>query len=291
MTRPRTLLMVSGVTLLIAATASYLVYRFLLGQTLRTPRGVAVLAAAADIPVGSRLQPAMVRSVVWPKEGVAPGALSDPAKLAGRVAVRPISAGDAITEAKLVPQAGAGGGIMTYLVPDGHRAVTAAVNEVAGVAGFITPGSRVDVVVTTPRPGNKEEIVSKIVLENVPVLATGQITDQKEGKPVVVPTVTLDLAPDDAEKLVVSASNKGSLQLLLRNIADSGHVQSRGATIARVLTGLDAPPAAPAKRKTAAKAKSVARVKPAVSAKAPAPPTFLLEIVRGSEKTARQYSE
>jgi pilus assembly protein CpaB len=157
--------------------------------------------------------------------------------MVGRVSIRPISSGDAITEQKLKPKAGgAGSGFMTYIIPQGHRAITVAVNEVAGVAGFITPNDRVDVVLTTTIPGSKDENITKIILQNVPVLATGQITEQKEGKPVIVPTVTLDLTPDDSEKIVLAAS-KGKLQLLLRNIADSAPVDAKGATISKVLTG------------------------------------------------------
>jgi pilus assembly protein CpaB len=290
MTRPKVLVLVSIIALVIAGMASFLAYDFLKKQMASANRGVAVLTAAADIPVGTRLEPPLTKAVMWPKEGLLPGYFTDPAKLSGRVAIRPLAAGDVITEAKLVPQTGGGRGIMTYLVPQGHRAVTAAVNEVAGVAGFITPGSRVDVVLTTQRPGKKEENVSKIILENVPVLATGQITDQKDGKPVVVPTVTLDLVPADAEKLVLSASSKGGLQplqLLLRNIVDSDHVESKGATIAKVLTGVDDV----VKMRPVAR-KPVVREKPMVLVKAVPPPlTYTLEIVRGAEKSIRQYTE
>jgi pilus assembly protein CpaB len=167
------------------------------------------------------------------------------------------------------------------VVPQGHRAVTVAVNEVAGVAGFLTPNDRVDVVLTTAIPGLEKENVSKIILENIPVLATGQVTDQKEGKPVVVPTVTLDLSPPDAEKLVLSAS-KGSLQMLLRNITDSAPVGSKGATISQVLYGMERP----APRVQPAPVRTVkAAYHPA------APRSYTLEIIRGTEKSAKQYSE
>lgn len=184
---------------------------------------------------------------------------------------------------------------MTYVVPQGHRAVSVAVNEVAGVAGFITPNDRVDVIVTTQIPGNDRESISKIILENIPILATGQVTDQKEGKPVVVPTVTLDLLPEDAEKLVLSAS-KGSLQLLLRNITDSGQVDSKGATIAKVLHGIERPPVAAAPAAPRPVAPRPARIVKAAAQQQPvlvvkAPPSYVLEIVRGTEKSSRQYSE
>ncbi|GFO55336.1 hypothetical protein GMSM_23430 [Geomonas sp. Red276] len=207
----------------------------------------------------------------------------------GRVAIRPIAGGDAVTEQKLKPKAGAqGSGFMTYVVPPGHRAVTVAVNEVAGVAGFLTPNDRVDIVVTTSLPNNDKESVSKIILENVPILATGQITDQREGKPAVVPTVTLDLVPADAEKLVLSAS-KGSLQLLLRNIADSGAVDSKGATIAKVLGGAERPLVAPPPA-TAAKAAAKQPAKQ-VSIVKTSSPGYTLEVVKGTEKMSWHYTE
>jgi len=211
--------------------------------------------------------------------------------LINRVAVRAINKGDAVTEQKLKPRSGGpGAGFMTYVVPQGHRAVTVAVNEVAGVAGFLTPNDRVDVIVTTPIPNNDKESISKIILENVPILATGQVTDQKEGKPVVVPTVTLDLVPEDAEKLVLSAT-KGSLQLLLRNIADSTQVDTKGATIPKLLFGIErmpqqAPPAPKPVRTVKVSKQPVQEVKAA-----PPPPSYNLVIVRGTEKTSRQYTE
>lgn len=292
MTRPRTLMIVSMLALMIAGTASFLAYSFLKKQAVPATSTMAVVTAAADIPIGTKLDPAYLKLTPWPKEALSPGYATDLGKLTGRVAIRSLSAGDLVTEPKLLPlNRSATGGIMTYLIPQGHRAVTAAVNEVAGVAGFITPGSKVDVVVTTPSPSNKDENVSKIILENVPVLATGQVTDQRGGKPVVVPTVTLDLTPEDAEKLVVSATNKGSLQplqLLLRNIADGGHAQSRGATIAKVLNGIETPVT---KKKGPERQAPRPKEKPTLVVKAAPPPTFTLEIVRGSEKSTRHYTE
>jgi len=168
---------------------------------------------------------------------------------------------------------------MTYIVPQGHRAVTVAVNEVAGVAGFISPNSRVDVVLTSPLPGDKDkdDNISKVILQNVPVLATGQVTEQKDGKPTVVPTVTLDLIPDDAEKLIVGAK-KGSLQLLLRNMIDIDAVKTPGATIANALGRGERPVYA----KTAAPKKAGAP--PPLQAK------FTVEVIKGGAKSTREFS-
>lgn len=293
MTRPSTVTIVSVLALLIAGTASFLVYNFLKKQTGTQSQGVAIVAAATDIAIGTKLEAAHLKLANWPKESLAPGYHSDLKTLSGRVAVRPMSAGDVITESKLMPQnAAATGGIMTYIVPQGHRAVTVAVNEVAGVAGFITPGSRVDIVLTTPRPGaaDMEENISKIILQNVPVLASGQGTEQKEGKPVIVPTVTLDLTPEDAEKVIVGVGNnvgskRGALQLLLRNIIDVAPVETKGATISKALSGIESPVV----KIAASKPAPTRKVVHSSPSKQPLQAKFSVEVIKGGVKTTREF--
>lgn len=289
MTRPNAVILASAFALFFAVMAAWLAYGYLQRElsSVRAVQPQRVVVAATDIPIGSAINASQLKVTSWPKDSVPPGTAQQPDQLVNRVAIRPIASGDAVTEAKLKPKSGApGSGFMTYVVPQGHRAVTVAVNEVAGVAGFLTPNDRVDVIVTTPLPNNDKESISKIMLENVPILATGQVTDQKEGKPVVVPTVTLDLVPEDAEKLVLSSS-KGSLQLLLRNIADSNRIETKGATIGKVLYGMEQPQAP--KVVVAPVQPAKAPPKPAV-VKAAAP-SYTLEIVRGTEKSSRQYAE
>jgi pilus assembly protein CpaB len=295
MTRPKAVTIVVVVALAFAGLASWMVYDYLHKEAERNKASQAqnVVVAAVDIPLGSKLNATQLKTVGWPKESIPPGSFSDPKALvdAGRTNLRPISAGEPVTESKLVPKEGtAGVSIMTYLVPEGHRAVTVAVNEVAGIAGFISPHNRVDVVVTTTPTGSTETI-SKIVLQDVPILATGQITDQKEGKPVVVPTVTLDLTPEDSEKLVVAAS-KGSLQLLLRNVADKKLVEAKGATIYKVLGGVERPTVVKGTaKKPAAKKKTEAKViKPAPVKQAPPPAPYSVEIIKGANKSTRQFA-
>lgn len=284
MTRPNAVFLASVFALFFALLAGWLSYGYLQKEmsSLRAVQPQKIVVAATDIPIGSTITPAQLKVVSWPKDSIPQGSAQQVGDLVNRVAIRPITGGDAVTETKLKPKGDAGSGFMTYVVPQGHRAVTVAVNEVAGVAGFLTPNDRVDVIVTTPIPNNEKESVSKIVLENVPILATGQVTDQKDGKPAVVPTVTLDLSPEDAEKIVLSSS-KGSLQMLLRNISDSSRAETRGATIAKVLSGIDRPVPRP---------EPVRLVKPPPHAPAKAvAPSHVLEIVRGTEKSSRHYSE
>ena len=293
MTRPKAVIVVSIFALFFAGIAAWLTYGYLQKEmsSVTAVQPQKIVVAAADIPIGTVITLPQLRVTLWPKDSIPPGSAQVTESVVNRVAIRPIARGDAVTEQKLKPRSGApGSGFMTYVVPQGHRAVTVAVNEVAGVAGFLTPNDRVDVIVTTPVPGNEKESISKIILENIPILATGQVTDQKEGKPVVVPTVTLDLIPENAEKLVLSAS-KGSLQLLLRNISDSTEVASKGATIAKVLNGMErvAVPA-PVTPKPVRAVKTAQQPVLLVKA-APPPPSYTLEIVRGTEKSSKQYSE
>jgi pilus assembly protein CpaB len=293
---------VSILALVFAGIAAWLTLQYLNKETNKSkavqPQNIVV--AAADIPIGSTIGEPQLKITSWPKDSIPPGSSGEIKTVVGRVSIRPISKGDAVTEQKLKPKAGApGSGFMTYIVPPGHRAITVAVNEVAGVAGFITPNDRVDVVLTTLIPGSKDEKISKIILQNVPILATGQITEQKEGKPVVVPTVTMDLTPEDSEKIVLAAS-KGSLQLLLRNIADSDPVEGRGATISKVLTGTAQPVAvasAPSpvkvivtKRTVRRKAPTRAQAPTAAPAAAPAPrSSHSVTIIDGGARTTKEF--
>ncbi|HBA90128.1 MAG TPA: Flp pilus assembly protein CpaB [Geobacter sp.] len=294
MTRPNAVILASVFALIFAVIAAWLAYGYLQREmnSVKAVQPQKIIVAAADIPIGTTINESQLKVTSWPKDSIPQGSAQQVESVTNRVAIRPITKGDAVTEMKLKPRSGAAGsGFMTYVVPQGHRAVTVAVNEVAGVAGFLTPSDRVDVIVTTPLPGNEKESVSKIMLENIPILATGQVTDQKEGKPVVVPTVTLDLVPVDAEKLVLSSS-KGSLQLLLRNISDTERVETKGATIAKVLSGMERMPApavtAPAPVRQIKKLSKVSKPPLLVN---PPPRSYTLEIVRGTDKSTRQYAE
>lgn len=289
MNRPSAATLAAVAAALLAGAASLLAHSYLKKQAAQTPQPVIVTTAATDISVGTRLSREQLKLANWPKEILPSGSYRDPGILVGRVAVRQMSSGDVITEQKLLPQTGSNGGsVMTYLVPAGHRAVTVAVNEVAGVAGFITPNSRVDVVLTTPKPGSsdKEDNIAKIILQNVSVLATGQITEQKDGKPVLAPTVTLDLVPEDSEKLIVGAK-KGSLQLLLRNMVDVSSTDTEGATITKALGVRERSLTVAAHR-----AKKPPRSQPQKEmAKSTVPALVTVEIIKGGVKSKREFAQ
>lgn len=294
MQRSKLVIIVTVAALVCAGLASMGAYNYLKKQektTTVTSLQQLVVVSTVDIPVGTKLEPVQMKSVSMPQASYPPGGFKDPKELAGRFAIRYISAGDPITEPKLIPKEGAApSGVMTYIVPNGHRAVTVAVNEVAGVAGFIAPNNRVDVVLTTPIPNSATaETVSKIVLQNVPILATGQVTEQKDGKPAVTPTVTMDLTPEDAEKLV-HASHKGSLQLLLRNVLDTDKLaETGGTTIARVLgAGVKSAPvlasAAPARPMPVVESGATAKASPVT-----VPEVRHVEIIKGKERITKDF--
>ena len=236
--RPKALYIFGALAVAIATIAAYLLYTYLRSEQKRVSEAVAtvpVVAASAEIPVGSSINITQIKMVDWPKASLPQGALSSTDQATGRVAVQSFAPGDPIVETKLVPKEGAPFSILTYKIPEGHRAMTVAVDQVAGVAGFINPGNIVDVVLTASTPGSNQSI-SKIVLQNVPVLAVGQIVEQKEGKPNTVPTVTVDVSPEDSERLAV-ASTQGRLQLVLKRVGDKEVVNTTGATVTKVMTG------------------------------------------------------
>ncbi len=239
---------IAVVALFLASLAAYLVYDYFSKQEqamkAREMEVQPVVVAAADIPYGSRIQDQQVKVSEWPRENLPAGYSAKVDDVRGRITVANIPAGSPIVSAQLAP-AEAQGGVMSYIVPPGHRAITVAVNEVVGVAGFVLPNSIVDVVATVNSPfrTGMDSRISKIILQKVKVLAVGQILEQKEGKPVVVPTVTLDVTPDDAEKLALASENK--VQLILRHLNDETEVKTKGATVSSLLGG---PPPAPERR-------------------------------------------
>jgi pilus assembly protein CpaB len=290
--KPRSVVIVGVLSLAIAAFASYSLYNYLKGQEARVQSAVAtskVVVAAQEIPPGTAINATQLKTVDWPQGAAPQGAFSSTDQVVSRVALDRFAAGEPIIDGKLVPKEGQTG-ILSYRIPEGHRAMTVRVDDVAGVAGFITPGNRVDVVLTT-RPSNQQPI-SKIVLQNVPVLATGQIIEQKKDeKPVVVPTVTMDVVPEDAEKLAI-ASTQGTLQLVLRRAGDADIAKTAGATVVKVISSSsfrEAPaPGKPAPVRRARARKAPAPVKETKVEKA-VEPALGVEVWRSTHKTTEYF--
>src|SRR5947207_753922 len=178
-----------------------------------------IVVAAQGASVGALLQEADLRLAPWPRAVPLQGSFQRISDVVGRGVVIPMVLNEPILESKLAAS-GAGGGL-TATIPDGMRAVGVKVNDVIGVAGFVVPGSRVDIILSgSPAAHGGEVEMSKVFLENIQVLAAGQnVTNDANGKPQNVQVVTLLVTPEDSEKLAL-ASVDGRIQLSLRNPLD-----------------------------------------------------------------------
>jgi pilus assembly protein CpaB len=175
------------------------------------------VAAAANMEAGQAIRADNLRMVDWPAAMPLAGAFSNPQALVGRIVLYPLAAGEPILERQL-SSPGSGNGI-TVKIPDGMRAISLRSDEIVGVAGFLLPGTHVDVLVTL-NPGNAPDPVTFTVLQDAQVLATGEKTEpDPEGKPTVATVVTLLVKPEDAERVDL-ASNQGKIHFVLRNGVD-----------------------------------------------------------------------
>ena len=222
--------------LVIALTLTIFLYKWVKTQTApkedvqAESKTVSVVVAAADLPWGTKLEPKMIDTLPYFKESLPPGYSSSPESLEGRVLISPVRQNQAILESGLAPDSVTTGGVSAVITP-GKRALAVKGDKVIGLSGFIRPGNRVDVLVTITVPKTKEEI-TKTVLENLLVLATGiEIQEKSEGgKPHSVDVYTLEVTPDEGERLAL-ASAKGKLHFALRNVTDRETVLTKGATI------------------------------------------------------------
>ena len=186
-----------------------------------------VVVAGSDLEVGDEITKDSVRLIDWPSNAAPANAISDPNEVIGRGLVMPMIQNEPFLELKLAPKdAGAG---LPPAIPPGLRAVSVKVNEVIGVAGYVLPGTRVDVVATVSPTQQATDITSKVILTNVQVLAAGTKIEQgeKDNKPIAVSVVTLLVDPEQAERLTL-ASTEGKIQLALRNPLDKTTPATRG---------------------------------------------------------------
>src|SRR5277367_5060356 len=212
------LLMIGVVALALGAFVSLFVYKNLQGRPATVEAGADVIVAADDIQVGSRVEEHDVRIARFPASGLPPGAYTKKSQVMGRGVIIPISKGEFILPSKLAPE-NAGSGLPA-LIPPGMRAVSVRVNEVVSVAGFVGPGTRVDVLLTGT-PNGSSESQTTTVLQNVAVIASGQRLERNaNGEAQSTPVITLLASPEDAERLTL-ASSEGKIQLSLRNPLDT----------------------------------------------------------------------
>ena len=235
-----------------------------------------VVIAAADLQLGTELKADDLKVVQWPASDVPAGAFGNPQEIVGRGLVVPVVKSEPILPAKLASkEAGAG---LPPVIPPGMRAVSVRVNEVIGVAGYVLPGTHVDVVATASPTQSQTDVTSKVVLSNVQVLTAGTRMEQnrEDGKPLQVTVVTLLVSPEQAERLTL-ASTEGKIQLALRNPLDVSSPVTPGIRPAALL-GAVAPAAPAPARRSAPAAKSAP---PAPEPAAPA----TVEVIRGDKRT------
>ena len=274
------LLMIGVLAIALGAFISLLVYKNLEASgTANRHQGIGVLVAAGNIPLGARIQDKDLKLVSVPDVDVPPGSYHDKAQVIGRGAILPISQGDFILQNKIAGE-NAGSGLPA-LIPPGMLAMSVRVNEVVGVAGFVQPGTRVDVLVTgTPAGGNEKQTIT--VLRNVAVIAAGQKLDHDtNGQAAVAQVITLLVSPDDAQRLSL-ANNEGQIQLALRNPLDTNQASipaaGEGSLFGRQ--------AAPVPTTHATKHAAVTHVQ----APSPAQP-YSIEIYKGDKKETKDFDE
>lgn len=261
----------------ISSAATYLVYTTLRKQRAAKPQTIKVVVAANPLQAGSALASENLTIIDWPVTIPLTGSFSKPEDVVGRVLIYPIPAKSPILEHDLaVPGSGIG---LTVKIPEGMRAVAVRSNDVIGVAGFLYPGSHVDVLLTY-RPltaGPVAQPVTQTVLQNVEVLTAGQrIEPDPKGKPENVAVVTLLLSPQDSEKIIL-AGTQGGIQFVLRNGADKGNVETRAVDMADVTGGAN-------------KKRAEARLVVAKSRPIPKLPKFyVVETVAGDKRSSDKF--
>ncbi|HET9528339.1 MAG TPA: Flp pilus assembly protein CpaB [Pyrinomonadaceae bacterium] len=276
--------------LIFGVLAAVSVSRYLSSAQAYTKNLNKVAVAKVAIPIGSKIIAEQIMVVQFPKESTPDGAFDSVEKLAGRVAVVNIGAREPITESRLAAEGTAAG--LSAIIPEGYRAMTVKVDDAAGISGFIQPGALVDVVVTIdPEGSGRQDPISKIVLQNIKVLANGQNIDKPENEREAnsVKAVTLQVTPEQAEKLALAAT-EGKLQLVMRSQIDQGNEETPGVNKRNLLTGDKAmpvpDPGALKSEQPKSEAKPVRRAsKPVETAPAPQPtPRTQVEMIEGAKK-------
>jgi pilus assembly protein CpaB len=226
--KPQTLIMLV-VAVGCGLTAMVMTQRFLTAPPPAKPKGAQIVVAAVDIKPGEQINETMIKTVEWPAEAAPANAVADPKEVLGRSVRYPISANEAVTIAKLAAE-GVGPGLEP-IIESGKRAMSVPIKTHESAAGFIKPGSRVDVVMISRRTGSKGS-KAKTILQNVRVIAVNQATstdpdDEKRGH--LVEMVTFLLTPEEAEMLAL-AQNTGAIQLVMRSSVEDAIVKTTGVT-------------------------------------------------------------
>jgi pilus assembly protein CpaB len=228
-----------------------------------------VAIATRDLDVGEIVLEDDVRLIAWPGEAVPEGYAGDATEVVGRGVITPVRINEPLLQSKLA-ELGSGGGL-PITIPTGMRAVSVRVDDVIGVAGFVTPSTHVDVLVTITPPGS-DDTQSRVILQNVQAIAAGQeIQRSEDGTPMTVTVITLLVSPENAEKLILAAS-QGRIQMALRNTLDVDSTNTSGSRVSALLT-------------TPRRSAPVRRT----PAPTPEPPPSVIEIFRGGQRTLISY--
>jgi pilus assembly protein CpaB len=285
--------------LLFGVLAAFSVSRYLSSAQAFSKDLKRVVVARVAIPVGTKLVAEQLMVVQFSNESAPDGAFEAPEKLVGRVAVTNLAVRDPVIESRLAPEGTAGG--LSAIIPEGYRAMTVKVDDVVGINGFIMPGTLVDVVVVitpTEQTAGQTGPISKIVLQNIKVLANGQNIDKPENQRDAnsVKAVTLLVTPEQAEKLAL-ATSEGKLQLVMRNSIDQGDEQTKGIDKRTLLNGdraVPAPDPGSLKSEQPKTEPKVRRVRPQAEAKpaaspSPQAPRASVEMIEGAKKRSVDF--
>ena len=264
------LLMIGTLAIALGLMASYVVYTRGNSGTANVP-GADVLVAANDLAVGTKLQDRDVFRVRYPRANLPGNVYTEPRQVIGRGVILPINKGEFLLPSKLAPEK-AGSGLPS-LIPPGMRAVSVRVNDVVSVAGFVQPGSRVDVLLTG-NSGTGNERQATTVLTNVAVIAVGKSLGSGAAETATAPVITLLVSPDDAQKLAL-AVQEGRIQLALRNPLDTHQPDIVATRESSLYPGGQPPATTPAKPKIR---------KAAAPAAPPQPQAYTVEVIRGSKR-------
>jgi pilus assembly protein CpaB len=234
------------------------------------------VVAAIPLQLGMRVDANNLRLIPWPSNEPVSGMFTRIEDCANRALITPVAENEPILESKLAAtQSGAG---LPATIPEGMRALSVAVNEVVGVAGFVIPGTMVDVLVTGRIAGTThggDENITRTILENVKVLAAGQKIEQdREGKPQTVPVITLLVTPDDAARLTM-ASTEGKIQLALRNTVDTKMIAPAAVLQESLFSG-----GAPAPKRS-----------PGVKYVPPPPSPYVVEVITGNKRENKSFPQ
>jgi pilus assembly protein CpaB len=289
-----------GIAILAGLVAALLITRYLERRTVSvsTPTSK-IVVAAMDLPLATHLRAEQLRMADWPVTAMPPGAIRDVKEAVDHILTSRVLEGEPLLPGKLAAR-DAGNGLAA-LIPSNMRAIAVRVDDVVGVAGFIHPDDRVDVIVTIHPPGkggNEPETISKVILQNVKVLAVGKELevaqrDRNQANPVTVATLLVN--PEESEKLALSAT-EGKLMLTLRSWTDNQAVITQGAIPSGLITGDSTKPrdvvvVAPPPRRAATRVAQAAPPPPPAAAAAAPPPGHgnVVEILRGDRFEQRNF--